>query len=74
MSEERKRVSEVKIKKYYKSYRERHPSKGKESAVRATLNWAIGIHKFIFSEEQLEEAIEDYKKIIQLIEKDKDDQ
>ena len=34
----------------------------------AALNWAIGIHGVLFGTEQLNEAIEDYKKLIDYLE------
>ncbi len=63
-----KRVSKRRIKNYYTSYRTKYPHKGIENARRATLNWAIGIHKAIFGDEQLDVAIEEYKKLIQSLE------
>ncbi|KUH33289.1 hypothetical protein APY94_06450 [Thermococcus celericrescens] len=63
-----KRVSEIRIKNYYTAYRTKYPHKGIDNARRAALNWAIGIHKLIFGKEELDMAIEEYKKFIQSLE------
>lgn len=65
---ELKRVSELIIENYYKAYRENHPHKDTDDAREATLKWAIGIHKAIFGDEQLDEAIKEYEEFIHSLE------
>jgi len=64
MPEELKRISGMRIENYYKAYRKNYPNKGIESARKAALNWAIGIHRFLFGDKQLNKAAEEYKKFI----------
>jgi hypothetical protein len=62
---EQKKVSQLRIKNYLKAYRNRYPHKSIEDAARATLNWTLGIHSFIFEESISAEITKYYKKKIQ---------